>query len=181
MYGCSTVEKLGPLPTEEQEYYLPKSTLIQKYPTIDKYEYHLKTKMGYKDDFYDPSGVFNLLSHLFKEREEVEYSEAPDRDNLPLQEDVINRLGEPDHTTRGSYRGNFIMAGLLFVVVGEPVSSLAIPFIVNPEPNREIRHIFEKGSYCIYAYYERNPKTYYKSLMTSWAWKEKNNEAEECK
>ena len=175
--GCSTATKLGSLPTKEYEYNLPKSELIQRYPTIDKYETHWKTKLDYKQEYYDPSGLSELVAPLFKDKENIEYLEGPDQSSLPLKQDVLNSLGEP-YRIKGGYGGHFLIAGVFLLLGIEPIYAVSGPFILYPDRKREYH--FEKGNYCISTYFERSPKTFYKSLMTSWEWKEKNKKDVKC-
>lgn len=177
MVGCSSATKLGQLPVEDEEFLLSKSELIKKYPTIDEYEYHWKTKMDYKCGELDITGIDCLLAPLHKEKEPVQYTEGPDESKLPLREDVLNALGEP-YRIKGGYGLHAFLAGIFLIVGLEPVYAIAGPFVMYPDPKRS--YYFERGNYCMSARFERSPKTMYKSLMMSWQWEEKENTEEKC-
>ena len=175
--GCSHVAKLGALPTEDKDYLLPKSELIKKYPTIDKYEYHTKTKMDYECRTW----LYNepcLFASLYSKKVPIQYVEGPDDAELPLRQDVLNSLGAPYAVGR-SY-GVYIIGTTVLWYAGLPIFAAVVdPLILWPDPKRY--YYFRRGRYCISASFNRSPKTFYKSLMTSWRWEEKDTVDENCR
>ncbi len=94
--------------------------------------------------------------------------------NWPLEENVVNTLGQPKKIER-DWGYPIVMVGTLVAISAEPIV-WGIMLAVRPDTPKT--YYFEKDKYCIEAIIDRTFVSGYKPYMVSWSWEEN---MEKCK
>lgn len=159
--GCSQYQSLGKFPNEN-EYYLPKSELIKRYPVISMHEMKWgKKKRGCIG--------FGCILNLAQNDEEHEGWIWPRGKRTLLEEEVIRKLGQPNDISREWVP---LLGGpfLLYTFTVPIDYALVGGLVLFPMPIKHSR--FKKGNYCIETTFWPSIFTGYRSVLMGWKWLE---------